>query len=399
MKLKPCTSWALLGVLTALGSVGVEAQVPERHISEADAAFPEAFSMISGLRELADGRVMIADPLGQTLVVVDFEAGVADTIGRVGGGPGEYKQPDGVFPLPGDSTLLVDLGNGRLTVIGPDLTFGETTPIAQGEPGPGGGPGGGGGMMIVLPRATDSRGGVYFQPMGGFQPGGGPPDSAAVVRWDRGTGAMDTVAMVKLRDMDVQTSGGARERSVMIRPKPYSPRDGWAAGWNGMVAAVRSNPYYLEWFGRAGVSARSPDVVFTPVRIRQADKEEYIDRASAGGLMIQMTMHNGVRQMGFSRGGGGGPRPDTDGYDWPDTKPAFDSDRIWVTPEGDAWVTRFVSVGAAPIIDVFGADGRHKEVLILPKGRRVVGFGAQHVYLSVSDEFDLQWLERYRRTT
>ena len=74
MKLKPCTSWALLGVLTALGSVGVEAQVPERHISEADAAFPEAFSMISGLRELADGRVMIADPLGQTLVVVDFEA-------------------------------------------------------------------------------------------------------------------------------------------------------------------------------------------------------------------------------------------------------------------------------------------------------------------------------------
>jgi hypothetical protein len=176
MKLKPCTSWALLGVLTALGSVVAEAQVPERHISEADAAFPEAFSMISGLRELADGRVMIADPLGQALVVADLEAGVADTIGRVGGGPREYKQPDGVFPLPGDSTLLVDLGNGRLTVIGPDLTFGATTPIAQGEPRPGAGPGGG--MMIVLPRATDSRGGVYFQPMGGFRPGGGPPDSA-----------------------------------------------------------------------------------------------------------------------------------------------------------------------------------------------------------------------------
>ena len=202
MKLKPCTSWVLLGVLAAFGNVGAEAQVPERHISEADAVFPEAFSMISSLRELADGRVMIADPLGQALVIVDCADGVADTIGGVGGGPGEYRQPDGVFPLPGDSTLLVDLGNGRLTVIGPDLTFGATTPIAQGEPRPDAGPGGGGGMMIVLPRATDSRGGVYFQAMGGFRPGGGPPDSAAVLRWDRGTGAMDTVAMVKLEDMD-----------------------------------------------------------------------------------------------------------------------------------------------------------------------------------------------------
>ena len=103
--------------------------------------------------------------------------------------------------------------------------------------------------------------------------------------------------------------------------------------------------------------------------------------------------------MGFSRGGGGGGRPDTDGYEWPDTKPAFDANRVWVTPEGDAWVARFVAAGAAPVMDVFDSDGLHKEVLILPEGRRVVGFGAQHVYLSATDEFDLQWLERYRRTT
>jgi hypothetical protein len=398
MNLKPYAArWIRLAALSMMVGASVEAQVPERQLPEADAVFPEAFSMISGLRELSDGRVMIADPLGQALLVVDLAAGVADTIGRVGGGPGEYKQPDGVFPLPGDSTLLVDLGNGRLTVIGPDLEFGETTPIAQGEPRQGAGPGGG--MMIVLPRATDSRGGVYFQPMGGMRPGGGPPDSAAVVRWDRGTGAMDTVAMIKLQDLDVQTSGGAGNRNMMIRPKPFSPQDGWAAGWNGMVAAVRSNTYYLEWFGRDGASARSSEVEVTPVRIRQADKEEYVDRISSDGLRVQMTVNNGVRQMGFSRGGGGGRRPDTDGYEWPDTKPAFDAGRVWVTPEGDAWVTRFVSAGAAPMIDVFDAEGNHKETLILPVGRRIVGFGAAHVYLAATDEFDLQWLERYRRTT
>ncbi len=398
MNLKPYAArWIWLAALSMIVGASAEAQVPERQLLQADAVFPEAFSMISGLRELSDGRVMIADPLGQALVVVDIVAGVADTIGRVGGGPDEYQQPDGVFPLPGDSTLLVDLGNGRLTVIGPDFEFGETTPIAQGEPRSGAGMGGG--MSIVLPRATDSRGGVYFQPMGGMGPGRGPPDSAAVVRWDRGTGAMDTVATIKLREMDVQTSGAANERRMMMRPKPYSPQDAWAAGWNGMVAAVRSNMYYVEWITRDGVTVRSPDIQFNPVRVRQADKEEYLDRAVAGGLQVRMSIENGVRRMGFSRGGGGGGQPDLNAYTWPDTKPAFEADGVWVTPEGDAWVNRSVAAGEAPVVDVFDAEGNHKETLILPVGRRIVGFGAAHVYLSAADEFDLQWLERYRRTT
>ena len=145
-------------------------------------------------------------------------------------------------------------------------------------------------MMIVLPRATDSQGRVYFRPLGGMRPGGGTPDSAAVVRWDRGTGAMDTVAMVKLEDRKVTSGGSGNNRTQMVRPVPYSPQDGWAAGWNGRIAAARSGPYYLEWVDMAGAGARSADVQFSPVRIREADKEEYIDRAQASGLSVMMTV-------------------------------------------------------------------------------------------------------------
>ena len=76
---------------------------------ELEASFPEPFSFVNSVREMADGTIMAADPLGQVLLRMDLSAGTADTLGRVGEGPQEYQQPDQVFPLPGDSTLLVDL--------------------------------------------------------------------------------------------------------------------------------------------------------------------------------------------------------------------------------------------------------------------------------------------------
>ena len=60
-----------LGLLViAAGSL--DAQVPSLSLSQPDAKFPEAFSLIMGLREMPDGRVMIADPLSQTLVLADM---------------------------------------------------------------------------------------------------------------------------------------------------------------------------------------------------------------------------------------------------------------------------------------------------------------------------------------
>ena len=389
-----------LTMLTCI-SVATAAQVPERRLTKPDATFSEAFGLVGGLRELRDGRVLIADPLGQALMVVDLVAGTADTIGRVGAGPGEYKQPDGVFPLPGDSTLLVDLGNGRLTVLGPDLSFGETTPIAQGGQGHGAGQGGPmSGMNTVLPRGTDSQGRVYFQALGmGMRPGGQLPDSAAIMRWDRATGAFDEVGRVKLQERRTETSGGRMEQRVRLIQTPLSPQDAWAVGWNGRLAMARTDGYYLEWIEPGGGRARGDDVSYRPVRIRGAEKEEWVNRSSSDGLMIRVEMNSGVRSMTFGRGGGGGGQTDVDDYEWPDAKPPFVASGVRVTPEGDAWVRRSVAAGDAPIFDVFGADGQLKERVTLPVGREIVGFGRAHVYVVLRDEFDLQWLERYERTT
>lgn len=166
----------------------LSAQIFDQRLTGPVVTFPESFSTVAGLLELPGGRVLLSDGLGQALTVLDMAAGTADTIGRVGAGPEEYRQPDGIFPLPGDSILLVDLGNARLTPIGPDLGSGETGPIA-----PGGMRMGGGSMTMRIPRAVDSRGRVYLQGGMPMRPGPPLPDSSFILRWDRLTGAVDTM--------------------------------------------------------------------------------------------------------------------------------------------------------------------------------------------------------------
>jgi hypothetical protein len=383
------------GALAALVLSDASAQVSTRSLSSPDARFPEAFGSITGLRELPDGRVMIADPLGQALSVIDLDAGTADTLGRVGGGPQEYKQPDALFGLPGDSTLMLDLGNARLTAIGPRGGFGGTMPVTHGQPG-GGGPGS---MLLVIPRGTDDVGRVYFQPMGGFRPGGAPPDSGAVVRLDRTTMAMDTVGMVKLQGRDIQTSGGGNNRNVRMTPKPMSPQDGWAVGWDGRVAFVRSADYSVHWIHPDGRTVNGDPNDYDPVSVGRAEKEDYLESTRGSGLQVGITIDNGVRQTSLSRGGGGSSGPGIDDYQWPDAMPAFQADRVFVSPEGDAWVQRYVRASDAPTFDIFGEDGNLKGRVTLPEGRRLVGFGKGSVYLSVRDEFDLQYLERYSVTS
>ncbi len=384
-------SGLLVAAILGMPSGPLAAQLPVRSLGEIDASFPEAFSLIRGVREMPDGRLMIADPLGQALTLVDMESGTSDTLGAVGQGPGEYRQPDGVFPLTGDSTLFVDLGNSRLTVIGPNLSFGATMPIAQSMQGMGRL-----GLLIVMPQAVDGRGALYLQPFGAG-PGGAFPDSSAVVRYDRVTGTIDTVTLLKRPELKRTTSGSGDNQSVSIRQIPLSPQDDWAVAMDGRLAAVRSDDYHLEWIKPDGSVVVGERVDYRPVPIKRAEQEEWVE-ASANGLSVEISINDGQRQMSFSRGGGGGrSEPDIDNFDWPAVKPPFVAGGVWVTPEGDAWVERSVAAGEPRRFDVFGEDANLRAQIVLPAGRQVVGFGEGTVYLVLTDEFGLQYLERYSR--
>lgn len=363
----------------------VSAQVAERRLTTADARFPHTFSSIRGLRELPDGRVIVADGIDEVVMIADLKTGKGDTLGRVGQGPGEYKSPDALYALPGGGTLLVDLGNGRLNYIGADGKYKESAPIAQGNMPR---------LSIIIPRGVDGQGRLYFQPaMGG--PDGRVPDSASVVRWTRASSTFDTVGRVKLPEIKTTQSGDANNQRMSQRPRPFPVQDSWNVGPNGQVAIARGREYRLDWITADGRLVRGRPVQVVAVPIRDADKREWAAEA-ANGIRVNMQNRNGQMTMSFGRGGNADQEEEDAiaATEWPAAKPPFSA--VFVSPTGEAWVERSVPAGSPRVMDVFDPSGVLKARVTLPAGRRLVGFGNGVVYLRHSDESDLQHLERYR---
>jgi hypothetical protein len=84
--------------------------------------------------------------------------------------------------------------------------------------------------------------------------------------------------------------------------------------------------------------------------------------------------------------------------DWPATMPPF-AGRFGdarVAPNGTLWVPRSRGVDDPPTYDIFDATGKLTSRIAMPKGTRLVGFGAGTVYAYRMDEDDLVYLQRYR---
>lgn len=355
-----------------------------------NATFAEDFGTVQTVRELADGTLVVADPLGGALFHVDMDAGTRTQIGSEGQGPGEYLQPDAVWPLPGDSTMVVDLGNARLMTLGPTLEFGATSPLSGGDPRTG--------MVLALPQAVDRSGFVYAQSMSGGMSGGPPPDSGAVLRVERGSLAVDSLAKYKLQETRRTESGSAGNRNVSISSVPLSPEDAWGVAPDGSVVVARSLDYHVEWFGPDGSITAGAPVDYDVVSIGTAEKEEYVraQGQGGGGIGISVSMTDGgAMTTSFARGGGGGNTREIDQYDWPETKPPFYDQRIVVDPRGRAWVRRHVEAGEDATYDLFDRAGEHVVTYTLDNNKRVIGFGSSSIYVVAFDEFDLNYLERY----
>jgi hypothetical protein len=331
----------------------------------------------------------VADPLSKALYAVDMEGGTRTVIGREGEGPEEYRQPAAVWPLPGDSTLLVDLGNGRLVVLDPNLKFGPTMPISVGDFQPGQP------LVLAIPQGVDARGNLYIRVLGGGMGGAPMPDSAEILRVRRESRTTEKAAMFKVRDMTQVTSGGANDQNVAITPVPLSPEDAWGVAADGSVILARAGDYHVERVRPDGSVSRGPAVPFEPVPIRTGEKEEYLAELgrSGGGIGVGVEMVNGQMSMTFSRGAG--TARGMDQYPWPEVKPPIHSGRIPVDQEGRAWVRRHVKAGEASTYDIFDEAGNRMGTVLLDPGKRVIGFGSGTVYVVAYDEFDLNYLERY----
>lgn len=379
-----------LGLLVGLPSASVSQDVPTTS-PEPGAVFAEPFSRISGLREMPDGRLLIADRTEQLVAMLDFAHGTVEQMGREGEGPGEYQNPVGLFPLPGDATLLADMGNMRMTVIAPTGELGPSYPIMR--------PGGDQGFLIVRPEDTDAQGRVYFSNAGVIaMRSGGPPvaqaDSAPILRMLPDEEAYDTVGMVALprrrnQSSPIRIQGGGSIQVAGAMPQPYAPRDDWAVAPNGDVVVVRADPYRVDRYGTDGRLRSGPELRYEPVRITRAVKEAWAEQMSQ--TMASFRMSGGEGQTMRLQA------PDIDDVEFPDFMPPFVNDALFVAPDGEVWVATATPPDQPRSYDVFDSGGRLVRRVRLPAGRELVAIGTRDFYAVAIDHDDLQWLERYER--
>ncbi|MBL8984949.1 MAG: hypothetical protein JNJ80_01675 [Gemmatimonadetes bacterium] len=95
--------------------------VPQLSIGGAEQRGPEAFVMVAGALELADGSIVVSDLAPAAVFLFDSRGRFLRQLIRSGAGPGELRYAGGPIRLGGDSLGIFDSPQGRLVVLGGDF--------------------------------------------------------------------------------------------------------------------------------------------------------------------------------------------------------------------------------------------------------------------------------------
>jgi hypothetical protein len=373
----PLTSLLVLAALLQAAPA-----VREIRLAAPDARLAHDFTQIRGLRELADGRLLVSDRLEPAVYVVDLRAGRVTRVGREGSGPEEYRMPSTLLPLPGDSTLLADEGNSRFMILGPDLKVHRS--LSTQRPGM---------VYTPWPRAVDTQGRLYFQvPAWAAGPAGFADESVHVARMDLRGGKVDTLARVR-RPTEPRVKYG-------LPYVAFDAQDIWQASVDGRIALVRSSDYHVEWLEPGGRTTRGPAVVFSVVPVTERDKVDYmrtfLENTSMGGRGSGSTNPTGLSKVPDEMLAPERVKEMAARNPFAKTKPPFTDVMPRMGPDQSLWVERSLPAGAPRMFDVFDASGRPSLRVHLPPGRRLISVGRAGIYLAAVSVDGLETLERYQ---
>lgn len=349
------------------------------------------FSSITAIRELSDGRVLVTDNRDKELRLFDRQLATSRTIGRIGNGPKEFGIAGALFPLAGDTTLLLDGTNARYLPIHPDGSLGETIPMSTES--------GASNTRTISSGLSGTawvdhrRRACTLQRVFMAMPGTARPDSAALECGPMSSAERRTVAQLKQPALQPVESGSSSMR--IMQTVRFDTQDGWAVSPEGNVAVVRSVPYRVEWLFADRAPVIGPAMPFTPIQVTREETE----RANAAFREQMASQGSGTSVVGPD-----GQRRSPDAalakaaLPSRDVKPAFEATMTVAGPDNTVWVRRHVVDGREAVYDVFDARGRRIHSVEMPPRRiKVIGVGRHGVYLVRIDDDGLQYLERWNR--
>jgi hypothetical protein len=360
---------ATLALLVAVAEPTQAQTVTPRTIALAppNATLPAEFTLVTSVRELSGGRLLIVDGSEKRLVVADWSNGGVTQLGRNGSGPGEYIQPSALLAISGDSTILPDAGNGRwLLLSGASIaaTVGGDAPAIQ--------------RGARLPLGADDRGNVIFtKATGGARAAVLPRlDSTTLIRFARATSREDTVTMLRARPATITVRGpAANPTSVEVTVNPLATGELAALFPDGWIAIARLDPYRVEWIAPDGSRVRGSALPFERVRLDEGERRAFVERQAAKT---------------------GRPARDIASFpEWPEIVPPFLQGSLLRAPDGRLWIRRAPTAAQPnPPYDVVDRRGMLVGRVAAEKGIDVVGFGRGVVFTVTTDDDGIQHLQR-----
>ena len=377
----------------------------------------EPLGVVNNIRALPGGRLLVNDMSGRRVLLMDSTFTVLKVVAdTTPGNPNAYG--GGVASLiafRGDSTLFVDAqslsmlvidGNGEVVRVMSVPRAQDAMMLAAG--GIGAGAYYSNGHLVY--RGTPS---FRMSMVNGVPQMGAMPDTMPITRVNLQTRVVDTVGYVKIPVSlpNISRSDDGR-MSVTIEVNPLPIVDEWAVTPNGDVAFVRGRDYHVDWVEANGARRSGPKIAFDWKRLTDDDKVRLADSvkalldkqaaanpgqgaamatafgnmmggaAAAGAPRVQVM----IRAEGSPPGAGGPTRaPQVSApkvnvvspSQLPDYQPPFFATSTRADADGNLWVLTIPTKPqpAGSVYDVINGKGEVSERVLIPEGRRVLGFG------------------------
>lgn len=345
-------------------------------LSRPTATLPAPFSYVRGLRELPDGRLLIADYIENRVVLADLATGAVRDVLTEGAGPRNVRLPMGIFAL-ADSSLVVDYGNSRTVLLGPDGAAVRANVMEQP------------GRLFVrgMSRAGEW---LYAVPAWAEGPDALPDDSVRVVRWRPGSDRTSPLFVL-------QGTRYRKDRGPSMQPRiptvGYAGQDAWVVTAEGTVRVVRHRPYRVERLDADGRWTRGPEIPVTTRAVTAADKRRFVREFAAASPTSGRGPNGGMGQEPMPSDAEISRLMET--TEWAESHPAFDAAGVFAAPQDHVWVLRETDRTRPARYDVFDAAGRRVREVTLPPGRRIMLVTARGVYAVRENDDGEQFVERF----
>lgn len=323
------------------------------------------FTWISDALRLSDGTLWVADGMTSELRAFHGDGRYLRTVGRKGGGPGEFAGLAALFLLPGDTVAAHDYQSARVTFFAPNGTAARSITLGPVE-----------GRLPPRPLGVFADRGLAVAPMfnPNFVPSPKPSrDSVALARYSAAGAQAAVVRRI------------AGEETITVAGSGFAMRPAIPFGGNTFVAVagtrllVADNARYeLAEHGADGRLVRiiRRDTPADPVT--DADRAAWLanQRASSGGRFREQ-QEKMLEKMPF-----------------PEQKAWFSD--LLLDPAGNAWVERVVAPGTETPWDVFDPAGRFLGTVQVPAGMRLTQVGADFVVGVARDEMEVPQVRVHR---